>query len=222
MAIASVVSRTSADGVYLSFISEEHGRREIADTEVLTGCLRLVHELKEAGLEVTVSSVGSDVVLWKHAGATHCSTGKFWNLRRFTPSRWGEEESGGATPVAYWFEESLLAFVRQADIIRIQQIRDLSVRSDENPFGQQILAQQQSDPSKPWVGLGWRQFLWWFGQIESLIASGDLSGLRLIRSAERAWEELEDGNVFLDESRNDGRWLRPWVQALASYERWSP
>jgi hypothetical protein len=48
------------------------------------------------------------MILWKAAGATNCATGKFFNLRRFTISRFEEPDSSGGGQLGYWFEKALL------------------------------------------------------------------------------------------------------------------
>jgi hypothetical protein len=42
-------------------------------------------------------------------------TGKFFNLRRFTKSRFDEPNEGGGQ-LPYWFEQGLMAFLREADL----------------------------------------------------------------------------------------------------------
>jgi hypothetical protein len=161
--IASVVSNTSATGIYLVFLSELKPREELRDVDQLIGAMRLIHLLEGSGLPVLVGCSSSDVILWKAAGATSCATGKFGNLRRFTPGRFNEQEETGRV-VPYWFEETLLAFIRMTDIVRIQHHGLAEVGA--NPFAAEILSQYASDPAKAWVGLGWRQYMHWFADVE--------------------------------------------------------
>lgn len=51
--------------------------------------------------------------------ATSCATGKFFNLRRFTKSRF-EEPAGGGGQLPYWVEESLFAYLRETDVLRVR------------------------------------------------------------------------------------------------------
>jgi hypothetical protein len=215
--IASVVSNTKAAGIYLVFLSDVKPRDELRDVEQLKGGMKLVSVLEEAGMPVLVGCSSSDILLWKTAGATSCATGKFANLRRFTPGRFNEPDEGGRL-VAYWFEEALLAFIRGSDLTRVQP-HGMAVATTTNPFGLQILAQFAADPSKPWVGLGWRQYMHWFADIEQRIASGAVTARTLIRAAEKNWQTLEDNDVFMEEKTNDGVWLRPWLRAVVEFNK---
>jgi hypothetical protein len=214
--IASVVSNTRAAGIYLVLLSEVRPRDELRDVDPLKGAMRLIQLLEASGLPVLVGCSASDVLLWKAAGATSCATGKFANLRRFTPGRFNEQEEGGRL-VAYWFEEALLSFLRASDIPRIKA-HDLATTTT-NPFGSLILSQLASDPSKAWVGLGWRQYMHWFADVEKRLASGSASARALIRSAEQNWQTLENNDVFMEERTNDGVWLRSWLRAVVEFNK---
>ena len=94
-----------------------------------------------------VGFCSSDVVLWKIAGAEACATGKFFNLRRFTSSRFDEPSQGGGQ-LPYWYEESLVAFLRESDVLRLQRRGELSDASLANPFGQAILEKFIQEPGR--------------------------------------------------------------------------
>lgn len=214
--IASIVSRSKLNRVYLVFVSDIEPRRELNDTESLKGAMRLIHELKIAGLEVLVGFCSSDLVLWKAAGATSCATGKFFNLRRFTKSRWEEPREGGGQ-LAYWFEEGLLAFLRESDIVRVQKESIISRTSLENPFCKQILENFKEAPGTAWLGLSWQQYLYWFADVEARISKDTSIVKDLLKTADTNWAILEDKDVFMEERRNDGQWIRFWRRALAEY-----
>jgi hypothetical protein len=214
--IASVVSNTTADGIYLVLLSDVKPRDELRDVDQLKGAMILIHALEAAGLPVLVGCCSSDVLLWKAAGATSCATGKFANLRRFTPGRFNQQEDGGRQ-MPYWFEEALLGFLRASDLPRVQAHGIATTPA--NPFGDQILAQMASDPSKPWVGLGWRQYMHWFADVEKRLASGATTARALIRTAEENWSVLESTDVFMEEKANDGTWLRPWLRAVVEFNK---
>lgn len=214
--IASIVSSTKATGLYVVFLSDVPPRQEYTETEELKGAMLLIREIANAKLPVTVGFSGSEVILWRAAGAVNCATGKFFNLRRFTPGRF-EDPTEGGKQVAYWFEESLLASLRESDLIRVQQRNLLSPASLANPHAQAILERLATAPGTAWVGLGWRQYMHWFADILRRMSEEGLDADALIASAETNWEALQDAKVFMEESRNDGRWLRPWRRALAEY-----
>jgi hypothetical protein len=213
LTIASILTRSEIDRVFLILKNETEPRRELADAEQLKGAMKLIACLREAGVETLVGFCSSDMLLWKAAGASSCATGKFFNLRRFMLTRFAEPSEGGGQ-VPYWFEESLLAFLRQGDIFRIQQ-RDLfSESTNENPIVPRILEQIPS--GKPWIGLSWRQYMWWFANAEGRFDAGAVTPRSLIELADQNWGRLETPppKVFLDERNNDGLWLRQWLRAL--------
>jgi hypothetical protein len=207
--IASLLSASTADGIYLVFKTDLAARRELSQTDQLMGAARLIKELRKADVNVLVGCCAGDMVLWKHAGASSCATGKFFNLRRFTPGRWEAAGDDGGQNIAYLFEESLLAFIRQTDIVRLNAAGLLSAATLANPFAQQIIRALASSPTTAWVGKGWRQYMHWFADCEARLTNG-LSALELLKNAETGWRKIEDVGILLDEARNDGAWVRPW------------
>ena len=211
--IASIVSRGTPDRVFLVLVSDVEPRRELDETEDLKGAMRLIRYLENSGVRVLVGFTSSDVLLWKVAGAEGCASGKFFNVRRFTPSRWEiPPEGGGQLP--YWFEESVMAYLRESDLVRVQRTGLLSEASTRNPYGERILAQRDSDPDKPWLGLSWRQYMYWFGDFERRFQNRAIDGDTFLKNAENVWGELERRNVLMEERQNDGSWLRSWRRAV--------
>jgi len=218
LSAASIISRTAAERVYLVFVGTTEPRRELADPEELKGAMRLIHELEESGLRTLVGFCSSEMMLWKHAGATDCATGKFFNLRRFTKSRF-EEPSAGGGQLPYWYEESLAAFVRESDVVRLCDNKLLSGASLSNPFGQLILDRLVKVPGTAWVALGWRQFMYWFADFEERHQQGQVDVQGLLKEVEEQWKRLEDLGVLLEEMRNDGSWVRQWRRATIEYSK---
>lgn len=217
MAIASIISRSRIPECLLVFVGNIEPRRELADPEELKGAMRLIATLESGGQPVTVEFCSSEMVLWKAAGATNCASGKFFNLRRFTISRFDEPNGGGGGQLGYWFEEALLAFLRQSDLLRVRARELISAASAENPFGEAILA---AIPAKePWVALGWRQFLHWFAEAEFQLRSGAVSANDLITIADGHWAEIEKSKapLIMEERQNDGSWVRQWLRALVEF-----
>jgi hypothetical protein len=214
--IASIVSNTSAAGIYLVMLSDIRPRDELRDVDQLKGAMRLISSLETSGLPVLVGCSSSDLILWKAAGATSCATGKFANLRRFTEGRFNEADDGGRQ-MAYWFEESLLAFLRASDIPRVQA-HGLAT-AGTNPFAAAILVQLATDPARAWVALGWRQYMHWFADMEARLSAGIVRPRDLVRVAESNWQMLEQNDVFMEERSNEGTWLRSWLRAIVEYNR---
>lgn len=217
MEVASIISRSKANQIYLVFVGQTEPRRELRDVEEIKGAMQLISALRAAQLEVTIGFSSSDVLLWKAAGAHHCATGKFFNLRRFTKDRFEEPGGQGGGQLPYWFEEPLMAFIRQSDVLRIIP-KDLpNLAPSPNPFGMQILEQLRVDPGRAWLGLAWRQFMFWFADVEHRLESGALTAQSLLRNADNNWRRLDDEDFFMEERRNDGGWIRPWRRALNEY-----
>lgn len=211
--IASIVSGSSTNRVFLVFVSDVEPRRELCETEDIKGAMRLIRFLERAAMRVLVGFCSSDIVLWKFAEATSCASGKFFNLRRFTPGRWEiPAEGGGQLP--YWFEESMMAYLRESDVIRVRNAGLLSSASGTNPYGQEILNQKDSEPEKPWQGLSWRQYLYWFADFEERFTNGEIAADGILQNAEGVWSQLDSSNILMEERRNDGAWLRAWRRAI--------
>lgn len=151
MAIASILSRSRTNRLYLVLVNQTEPRRELAEVEEIKGAMRLIAALRESELEVTVGYSSSDVVLWKAAGAAHCATGKFFNLRRFTRTRFEEPRGQGGGQLPYWFEESLMAFLRQSDVLRVRPMNLPRLGNSPNPFGEVILEQLADEPQRAWL-----------------------------------------------------------------------
>jgi len=218
MQVASIASRTGAKGIYLVVVSDRAPRLELNDTEELKGIMRLIRTAEDSGLPVLVGFSGPEVVLWKAAGATACATGKFFNLRRFTPGRFADPQEGGGQ-LPYWLEESLVAYLRESDLVRVEKLGLLSESTKRNPYAQQILAQLKSDPKKAWLALGWRQYMWWFADVEARIRSGAVKVNELLWDADENWGKVQEADLFMEERRNDGGWIRPWRRAVAEFDK---
>jgi hypothetical protein len=212
LVIASILSRAETEDIYLVFLSEKEPRREYTEAEEIKGAMKLIASLEGAGMHVLVGFCSSDIVLWKSVGASACATGKFFNIRRFTLSRFDEPSSGGGQ-VPYWFEEAILAFVRQTDLLRLQQRGVISESSQRNPFGARAI--EAFTANRPWIALSWRQYMWWFADIEQRLRVGTADGRNLVEIADRNWGELERApRVYMEERANDGSWIRSWLRAF--------
>lgn len=216
--IASIISRTKADLIYLVLVGSTEPRRELANTEEIKGAMRLISAFEQNDLRVIVGFSSSDFVLWKAAGASICATGKYFNLRRYTSSRFAEPSEGGQQ-LPYWFEESLLAFLRESDVIRVRNRDALSEASLCNPFGLQILETLDTMPEQAWLALSWRQYMNAFSNLEERIENGTVDISRLLIEAERRWLSLDDASILMEEPRNNGGWIRAWRRALIEYPR---
>lgn len=176
----------------------------------------LIFLLEQAGLEVLVGFSSTDMVLWKAAGATACATGKFFNLRRFTKSRF-EEPAGGGGQLPYWIEESLFAYLRETDVLRVRDEGLISETSMRNPLRQPIF--NAIDRGEAWLALSWRHYMWWFADFEGRMARGEADPRFLLQQPENNWLTLQDRDVLFEEPRNNGSWIRPWRQALADFRK---
>ena len=211
--IASIASASGIPRIFLVLYSDLDPRLELNKSDELRGAIRLIRFLEQSGICVLMGFVSSDVILWKAAGATNCATGKFFNIRRFTPSRFSEPPEGGGQ-ISHWFEESMMAYIRESDLIRIRDANLLSVASSNNPFCQQILAQLENNPGKAWLGISWRQYLYWFADFENRYCLGQIDANNFLQSVENVWRNLEDNQILMEEPRNDGYWIRQWRRAI--------
>ena len=216
--IASIVTQGEAGRIYLIFNSQTTPRRELNNTDELKGAMLLIKLLEESGIRVVVGYCSADIILWKEAGATDCATGKFFNLRRFTPSRWVENEEGGGGQLPYWFEEGLVAYLRESDISRVRRGNIFSDASNRNPFTAEIL--QNISVGNPWVALGWKQYLYWFSDVEARLRQHETNADQLLSVAEENWtviNNIRNPKVLMEEIKNNGDWVRLWHRAVLEY-----
>lgn len=222
MKVASIVAQYRVDGYYLVFVSDTQLRRELDNPDEIAGAMRLVYELENTGFPVTVAFSSSDMLLWKAAGASHCGTGKHFCLRRFTSSRY-EEPPFGHGQLPYWFEHSLLSFLREADVWRLLKEGKgplVNQGPSSNYWSATIQAQWSNDPGKAWVGVGWRQYLSWFSKAEQLITGSDAELVKQwLKVAEANWQSLSADEFIMEEPENDGHWIRHWRIALRQFQR---
>lgn len=219
--LASIVSESGARAYLMILVTEVEPRREIIDAAGLCGFMQLIY-LLSANAKVTVAYASSDILLYKVAGAANSATGKFFNLRRFTTSRFDDSEKGGGQ-IPYWFEPGLLAFLRETDVLRLRRLKLDSEVFENGGFGsiwtahiEQCLAKS---PPDSWLAKSWRQYLSSFGKIEKGFAgpSEIARAADWLKAVEERWNLLEERSVLMDEARNDGRWIRPWRQALNEF-----
>jgi hypothetical protein len=214
--LASILTRSIVPDVYLVLVGDTAPRREFDQTDEIKGAMRLISALENAGSRVLVGFSCSDIVLWKSAGAAACAMGKFFNLRRFTSSRF-EDPPGGGGQLAYWFEESMMAFLRETDLIRLRNIGKIGPEAASNPFAADIMAKLDRGAGERWVGDGWRQYLYSFADLEHRLSIGATDPEQLLLHAENTWLEINKGHVLMEEPENDGSWLRPWRRAYYEF-----
>ncbi len=213
--IASILTRSSINRAYVIFYDDLTARQQWTDSESLIGAMKLIGALEAAGMNVLVGYCGFDVVLWKYCGATSAATGKFLNLRRFGPERWLDDQADGRV-VEYWTEPSLIAWLRENDVLQIQRRLPALLTAAPNPFSAQILTALGSTPRAAWRGLSWRQYLWWFAAIEAEIAADRDAAVQLLSRADANWAALDKAKLLLFDRENDGSWIRPWLNAIHS------
>jgi nucleotide-binding universal stress UspA family protein len=220
--VASIISQTDAERIYLVLVGTTFPRRELSDENELKGAMQLINSLERNSLNVLVGFCSSEILLWKAAGASSCASGKFFNLRRFTRQRFEEVDTEGGGQLPYWFEENLLAFLRQNDLLRVHKHGLLSSASQNNPYGQEILknldeAQRTGVKPKSWLGASWRHFLYWFADVESRLHTGEAKPEELLTAADANWTKLDKLKVLMSERENNGGWIRNWLNVLNEY-----
>lgn len=220
--IASILTRYDTGGFYVVIETDIEPRRELTDANGLANLLVLI-SLLEKHAPVTIAYSSSDMILFKAAGASNCGTSKFFNLRRFTMSRFDEPPAGGGGQLPYWFEHNLLAFIREADIRRLQREgygHLIGGMHSGSSSGDRVINFLDDNPGVAWVGMGWRQYLSWFGKTEQVVSHGGLTAVSAwLKNTERIWQDLDADDMLFDEPRNDGSWIRPWRQALRDFSR---
>ena len=218
--IATIVSRTPANRCYVIVHSDIPPRRELGDETCLRGALDLIQALEESGLSTIVGYTSTDIVLWKYAGASATATGKFFNLRRFSPGRWDDPSPGGGQ-LPYWTEPSLMAFLREGDLDRVADAGFLPTASCTSEPAAAIVRNRADNPGEAWLGMSWRQYMNWFQEFDHLHPSPFVQADAFLAACETAWRALNNAGVLMEEMDNDGSWLRKWRLAIRSSRRWA-
>ncbi|RJQ58130.1 MAG: hypothetical protein C4517_15620 [Stygiobacter sp.] len=217
---ASIVSSTESDGYYLVFLNDINPRKETSKDDLLFGMMSFVRELKATGKPIIVSHCSSDLLLYKYAGADHCATGKFFNLRRFTESRFEDSSSGGGQ-LPYWFEHGLIAFLREPDLLRILENRldIINIDSSNNCWSKIILENIKSTKHNPWIKYGWRHYLASFSLMEEELTKNPLLVEDWILRAQENWNQIVATRSYPEEPDNNGAWLAIWKQTIDNYKK---
>ena len=85
--------------------------------------------------------------------------------------------------------------------------------NEENYWYKKIMKKIQEGKGAPWLGDSWRQYLTWFSTQELLLTDKSIAEV-MLKNAEQNWLILDDANILMEESRNNGSWIRPWRIAL--------
>jgi hypothetical protein len=215
-AIASILSRSRCDRIYLTFLNEDvkQQREPLSEPSGLPTAVHLIRLLSRQ-MRVHVAFASHDMVLWKCAGATDVSSGKFMNLRRFSPGRW-EEEKGGGQQAAYWTEGSLFTLLRSADVERLRRDgwfdgRDLS----DNPASLRIMEFIQSGSKKLWVKESWLQYLRWIANAEAAWHGRPDLAMAALEESHRLWGDIVNVRqiLFQDWFNEHGTHVKNWLNA---------
>jgi hypothetical protein len=212
MQIASILSSSDCERIYLTFLAEDVQPREpLCDGQGLPTAVHLVRLLSRQ-MRVHVAFCSHDLVLWKLAGAADVSSGKYFNLRRFTPGRWQDDESSGRV-VSYWNEGKLGTLLRDQDVLRLDREGWFEGRVfTSNPSGAEILEILRSGSGKPWQKLSWQQYLRWVHNAEERF-SADGEAVAAIERWDRNWTQIDRMRVKFTDRFNDGSHIRIWLNA---------
>lgn len=214
--IATILTGSDCERVYLAFLTDDIGIREhLANSDELANAVRLIRLLSLAGMRVHVGFCAFDLVLWKAAGAVDVSSGKYMNLRRFSPARW--EAEGAKSPKTtrtYWTESSLLTLLREADVIRLNKAGLLTADSlDKNPFSREILHALTLGGGAKWQSKSWSQYLRWISNTDAAISSA-ADGESMLEACIESWRAVKANRIQLTDVENDGAHAATWLNAL--------
>ena len=211
--IASILSDTKCERIYLTFLSEDVQTREpLQDAAALPTAVHLVRLLSQH-LRVHVAFCAHDSVMWKFAGATDISTGKFFNLRRFSPGRWRDEDTSGRQ-VSYWNEGILATLLRDQEVLRLDREHWFDGRTfTPNPASERILSILRSGTGAAWQKLSWLQYLRWACNAEKLFSkTGEAE--KALERWDGKWGEIRAKRILFTDRFNNGDHVRTWLNAV--------
>ncbi|OUM00368.1 hypothetical protein [Variovorax sp. JS1663] len=210
--IGSILSSTDCERVYLTFLAGEiEPRQPLDDGAALATAVHLV-KLLSSQLRVHVAFCAHDLVMWKAAGVADASSGKYFNLRRFVPSRWRDEDGAGRL-VPYWNEADLATVIRDQEVLRLDRERWFADRNfGSDPYGVQILDILRAGEGEAWQKLSWLQYLRWFAEVEGVFTrSGEAE--KALEMWDARWGEIHTKRILFAD-RSDGRHVRTWLNAV--------
>lgn len=210
--IASILSSSDCEKIYLVFLDNTPGRQPLDKEIPITNAIYLVRLLSSVK-KVHIGFTAFDKVLWKLAGASSTSSGKFLNLRRFSASRFTDEEAGGRN-ISYWTEQKLLTLIRDQDVLRLNNAGFYNgetfehCRASKDIFN--ILTYQTG---APWQKLSWQQYLHWCINNDSIWEDAN-NAIQLLEETSENWRSLANtrGMRFVDQY-NDGSHSQIWLNA---------
>lgn len=210
--IASIVTESDCDRVYLSFLSDAVQQREpLRDAAALATAVHLVR-LLSASMRVHVAFCAHDLVMWKFAGARDISTGKWMNVRRFSPGRW-QDEDGMGRQVPYWNEGPLLTLIRDQEVLRLDREHWFAGRNfSGNPSSARILEILRSGSGAAWQKLSWLQYLRWASNVESEWVGP--AAEEALQRADSRWGQIQARRVLFTDRFNTGEHVRAWLNAV--------
>lgn len=212
--IASILSSSQCDRIYLMFLTDDVEQRQpIMDADGLPTAIHLIRLLSRQ-MRVHVAFTAHDLVMWKFAGAADVSSGKFLNLRRFSPTRWTVEEGGGRQ-VPYWSESHLLTLIREQDVARLNREHWFDNRNfSANPASARIFDIITSGADTAWVQRSWLQYLRWVSNADFRMNDRAQAEFVLER-ADQEWGNLlrRRPPVLFVDRWNDGEHARMWLNA---------
>jgi hypothetical protein len=211
--LASILSSSRCERLYLTFHCDDRELREpIIEVDELASAVHLVRLLADE-MRVHVAFCAHDAILWKAAGASDLSSGKFLNLRRFTPSRWRDEDTGGRQ-VSYWNDETLGTLLRDQDVLRLDREKWFDgERFRHNPHSASILEILRSKSGAAWQKHSWLQYLRWVSNADARYDSADDAQTDL-ESWDKNWDRLAKNRIRFLDRFNDGSHVRAWLNAL--------
>lgn len=219
MEIASILSGSRCDRIYLNFLAPDRvtQKEPFRNQAALATAVHLIRLLSD-NQRVHVACTSHDAVLWLGAGASDVSTGKFMNVRRFSPGRWDDEAQGGRN-ISYWSDDRLLTLIRDQEVLRLDregwfQGRDFS----ENPAAKAALELLRRGQGEPWLRLSWVLYLRWFANTAAGVRNRD-SAAALLDHCLESWRALEAKRILFVDSYNDGSHAVAWLNAFN--EGWS-
>ena len=238
--VASILTNGRLERIY--FVPQWTSNSEqLADAREMSGFIKMLAYVSVQRATL-VGFCGPEMILWKSAGAESVATGKYVNQQRWSIERWGPKKSGGAGNTSYYFEESLLTWLRTEDIIELDRlnyrlgldadpmlpvIRDYVEALRKDPRHTRPVLQdgkpvldKSGKPRKEtlgaaaWTKQGWLQWLWWFAYTERRLTDGEITARALVQTAIVNWARLRQKGFRAVDDDNDGAWLPSWLDTL--------
>jgi hypothetical protein len=207
-------------GVYL-IPENERPTKQIVSESYLDEMLKLITEMQEASLKVTIGYSNTESLLYLLAGDVDITLGSFENTRMFSIDKFVESDEDRRGPKARIYLSGLMNWIQfnQAKQLRDSDKKLWSRAYTPTAFGEAAL-KQATEPTFNQPPLYRHYFISFAKQVEGLRALSRVDRYRNLRALLKEAIDINQqiGEIPIDlERHSSGEHLQPWLNVINRY-----